>query len=162
MRKLFWIGILVAAFYGHSRFVFSESAVMGWMQTQQNMALRGDEGLCDAYADNVRVNLHMQTERGEMVVEGGKEELCDYLKDASAAIRVTRPSLNINNELVSLEPAGFPWLSATVKLRQTSSMRLRGMPAMEEVSDSTYVLKRTLTGRKIAAIDAESSVSMGQ
>lgn len=135
---------------------------MSWLQTQQNLALNGGEGMCDAYADDVKVTMRMQTRRGDTTMDGGKEELCEYLKNASAAIRVTRPSLNINNELVSLEPAGFPWMSATVKVRQTSSMRMRGMPTMTEVSDSTYVLKRTFAGRKIASIDSESSASFAE
>ena len=162
MRKLFWIGVLAAAFYGHSRFVFSEPAMMSWMQKQQDLALKGADGMCDAYAQDVQVNLRMQTERGETAVEGGREDLCNHLKDASAALRVTQPSLNINNELLSLEPSGFPWMSATVKLRQTSTLQMRGAPLMTEVSDSTYVVKRTLEGRQITSIDSDSTVSLSR
>jgi len=162
MRKLFWIGVLAAAFYGHSRFVFSEPAMMSWLQKQENLALKGADGMCDAYAQDVQVNLRMQTERGEAAVEGGKEDLCNHLKDASAAIRVTQANLNINTELLSLEPSGFPWMSATVKTRQTSTLQMRGAPLMTEVSDSTYVVKRTLEGRQITSIDSDSTVSLSR
>ena len=162
MRKLFWIGLLAAAFYGHSRFVFSEPAMMSWLQKQENLALKGADGMCDAYAQDVQVNLRMQTERGEAAVAGGKEDLCNHLKDASAAIRVTQANLNINTELLSLEPSGFPWMSATVKMRQTSTMQMRGAPAMTEVSDSTYVVKRTLEGRQITSIESDSTVSLSR
>jgi hypothetical protein len=162
MRKLFWIGVLAAAFYGHSRFVFSEPSLMSWMQKQEDLALRGADGMCDAYAKDVKVNLRMQTERGETAVEGGKEELCNHLKDASAALRVIQSDLNINNELLSLEPSGFPWMSATVKVRQTSTMQMRGAPLVTEVSDSTYVVKRTLEGRQISSIDSDSTVSLSR
>ncbi|MGS5085734.1 hypothetical protein ACVC7V_04395 [Hydrogenophaga sp. A37] len=162
MNKFYWAGILMAAFYGHSRFVFSEPAMMSWMQKQQNLALKGADGMCDAYAQDVKVSLRMQTERGEAAVEGGKEDLCNHLKDASAALRVTQPSLNINNELLSLEPSGFPWMSATVKMRQTSTLQMRGAPLMTEVSDSTYVVKRTFEGRQISSIDGDSTVSLSR
>jgi hypothetical protein len=71
---------------------------------------------------------------------------------------VTQPRLNIDSELVSLERSGFPWLTATVTLRETTTLQMRGAPSLTEVSDSTYLLERTLEGRRITAIDAESAL----
>jgi len=162
MRKLFWLGVMAAAFYGHSRFVFSEPSVMSWMQKQDQMSMRGEDGMCDAYAADLRFEMRSRSAMGEMTVEGGKAELCDYLKDASAAFRATQASVNHNMELVSIDAAGFPWLSATVKTRQTTTVRMRGAPAITEVAEATTVIRRTLNGREVASIDASSQASMSR
>lgn len=162
MRKLFWLGLLAAAFYGHSRFVFSEPALMSWMQKQDQMAMRGEDGMCDFYASDLRFEVRMQTARGEGQMAGDKGELCEYLKTASAAYRATQASVNKNFELLSVEPSGFPWLSAMVKVRQSTTVRMRGAPALNEVADSTLLVRRTLNGREIARIESSSQASLGQ
>ena len=162
MRKLFWLGVLAAAFYGHSRFVFSEPAMMSWMQKQDQMAMRGEDGMCDGYASDLRFENRSTTARGAMLIDGGKEDLCEYLKDASAAFRATGASVNNNIELLGIEPSGFPWMSATVKLRQSSTVRMRGAPAIIEVAETTTVVRRTLRGREIARFDSSSEASLGQ
>lgn len=162
MRKLFWLGVLAAAFYGHSRFVFSAPSMMSWLQKQDQMSMRGEDGMCDAYAADLTFEMRSRSAMGEMKVEGGKEELCDYLKDASAAFRATQASVNHNMELVSIDPSGFPWLSATVKARQTTTVRMRGAPAITEVAETTTVVRRTLSGQKIARIDSSSEASMSR
>jgi hypothetical protein len=151
MRKLFWLGVLAAAFYGHSRFVFSEPAMMS-----------GEDGMCDGYASDLRFEIRSTTARGAMLIDGDKEDLCEYLKDASAAFRATGASVNNNIELIGIEPSGFPWMSATVKLRQSSTVRMRGAPAIIEVVETTTVVRRTLRGREIAQFDSSSEASLGQ
>lgn len=162
MRKLFWLGVLAAAFYGHSRFVFSEPSVMSWMQKQNQMAMQGKDGMCDVYASDLQFELRMQTARGEQQMGGDKEALCETLKTASAAFRATQASVDTNLELVGVEPSGFPWLSATVKVRQSTTVRMRGAPALKEVAESTLLVRRTLNGREIASIDSTSTASISQ
>ena len=64
--------------------------------------------------------------------------------------------------LVSVERSGFPWLGATVTVRQTSTMRMPRMPAITEVGEYTYELTRTLNGRQIVSIDGSSTMGMAQ
>lgn len=160
MKKLIWVGMLAAAFYGHSRFVFSEPALMGWIQKQQQLSMYASDGFCDAYADDFAFETRTRTPRGEMTARGGKDELCEAIRDASAAMRVTQPSLSINTELLDLQRSGFPWLSATATVRQTTTMRLRGAPAMTETSESTMVLRRTFKGREFVSIDADGTATI--
>jgi len=162
MRKLFWLGVLAAAFYGHSRFVFSEPSVMSWMQKQDQMVMRGEDGMCDAYASDLRFEIRSRSAMGHLQTDGGKEALCQHLRDASATFRATQASVNHNMELVSVDVSGFPWLSATVKTRQTTTVRMRGAPAIKEVGESTTVVRRTLSGREIASIDINSEASLSQ
>ena len=162
MRKLFWVGVLVAVFYGHSHVMFSEPAVMSWLGKQDRLALDGDEKMCDAYASDLTVSMKMQTAEGPMALEGGKPELCDYMKDAQSSLRQMRASVNMNTELLSLERAGFPWLTATVKVRQTSTVQMGRMPPLTEEGDATITIKRTLQGRQIVSIVSSSAVAMAR
>lgn len=162
MRKLMWAGVLAAAFYGHGWFVFSEPAVMDWLQTQQRKELHAEDGFCDSYASNLRFSTKSQSPRGVQALEGGKAEMCEHVKDAVAALRATQGSVSINTDLLSLERSGFPWLGATVTVRQTSTMRMPRMPVFTEVGEYTYELRRTLNGRRIVAIDGASSMSVAQ
>lgn len=160
MKKLIWVGLLAAAFYGHSRFVFSEPALMSWIQKQQQMDMHASDGFCDAYADDFAFEMRTRTPRGEMTVQGGKDEICEYIRDANAAMLVTQPSLSINTELLDVQRSGFPWLKATATVRQISTLRLRGAPAMTEVSESTMVLRRTFKGREFVSIDSDGTAAI--
>lgn len=160
MRKLFWLGVLFAAFYGHGYVMFSEPAVMSWLGKQDRLVLDGDEKMCDAYASDIQVRMQMQTAQGEVLLEGGKPELCEYMKDAQATLKMVRASVNMNTELVGLERSGFPWLTATVKVRETSTVQMGRMPPMTEEGDSTITIRRTLQGRQITAIESTSTMAI--
>ncbi len=162
MRKLFWLGVLAAAFYGHSRFVFSEPSMMSWLQKQDQMAMQGEDGMCDAYASDLRFEIRSRSAMGNLQTDGGKEALCQHLRDASATFRATQASVNHNIEMVSIDPSSFPWLSATVKTRQTTTVRMRGAPVITEVGESTTLVRRTLSGREIASVEVSSEASMSR
>lgn len=158
MRKLFWLGVLVAAFYGHSRFVFSEPSVMGWLNQQDQLALRGDDRMCDAYAADLQATMTMHTAQGKSTRSGNGAEICQYMKDAQAALKLMRASVSVNTELIELQRSGFPWLTATVTVRQTSTVKAARMPAITEVTESTMDIRRGWKGREITRIESVSEV----
>lgn len=162
MNKLMWAGVLAAAFYGHGWYVFSEPAVMGWLQTQQRKELNAEDGFCDSYASDLRFSTSVESSQGLQDLEGGKTEMCEYVKDAAATLRATQSSVSIGTDLVSLNRSGFPWLGATVTVRQTSTMRMPRMPVFTEVGEYTYELKRTISGRQIVSVDGTSRIALPQ
>lgn len=162
MRKVMWAGVLAAAFYGHGWYVFSEPAVMGWLQTQQRKELNAEDGFCDSYASDLRFAMRSESSRGAEDLEGGKAEMCEHVKDAVAALRATQSSVSIDTDLLSLERSGFPWLGATVTVRQTSTIRMPRMPVFTEVGEYTFELARTLNGRQIVSIDGSSTMGMAR
>lgn len=162
MSKLMWAGVLGAAFYGHGWYVFSEPAVMGWLQTQQRKELNAEDGFCDSYTSDLRFSTRTETSQGLQDLEGGKTEMCEYVKDAAATLRATQSSVSIDTDLVSLERSGFPWLGATVTVRQTSTVRMPRAPVFTEVGEYTYGLARTIKGRQIISIDGTSRMTLSQ
>lgn len=162
MSKVMWAGVLAAAFYGHGRFVFSEPSLAGWLQDQQGKEMRTEDGFCKAYSDKLVFTLHGRSAQGPFDLEGDKEAYCEHIKDAVAALRVAQGSLNVERDLVSVDRAGFPWLTATVNTRETVTMRIGNLPPLTEVSDNVIVVQRGLSGRQIASIDSNSRMQVGR
>lgn len=67
-------------FYIQSRMAFSESHVMRWIAEYNNKAIAGDSTVCDDFTDDVEVNIFAETLQGHWEVEGGKDEMCGYLR----------------------------------------------------------------------------------
>lgn len=158
MRKLFWLGVLVAAFYGHSRMVFSEPSVMNWMNQQDQLALAGDDKMCDTYAADMQASMTVRTAQGTSTRSGNGTQVCQYMKDAQAALKAMHASVSMNTELIELQRSGFPWLTATVKVRQTSTVKAGRMPAITEVAETTIDIRRGWKGRQITRIESVSEV----
>lgn len=143
MKKIILLVTLLFAFYAHARFSFDEHNVTSWLLKQPVEAISGEASACDAFADDVDVTPTAEGRRGRWEVEGGKREMCGYLKQSSALFIVLQASTNTEVDQVKVEPAGFPWMSAQVQYTQRTTIRARGIPITELVSDDTVVLVRT-------------------
>ncbi|MCX2860478.1 hypothetical protein OOZ63_01320 [Paucibacter sp. PLA-PC-4] len=73
-----------------------------------------ESSACDAYADNLQVTLSPDGRRGKWDVEGGKQEMCDYLKQAAAAFTVLQARTHCEFDDIRIVRDGFPWTSARV------------------------------------------------
>ena len=95
--------------------------------------------MCDAYARDVNVILRMQTSAGG-AVEGGKEELCNHMKTPAPPCGCPAEPEHQHRVAACEPPASLDVCHC--QMRQTSTLQMRGGPAMTEVSDRTYVVKR--------------------
>ena len=102
MKKLLLAG-LAAAFFGHAQWAFSESRTLRWIESHERAVFDMQEGVCKHFTHDVRVDIVAKTPKGEWQVEGGKEEVCDYVRAANAQVRVLMPELNTRTELLSLQ-----------------------------------------------------------
>jgi hypothetical protein len=157
VKRLITISIaLFAAFYAHSKIVFSESNVMSMLTRHNTKALSGDSAACDDYANDVAVELTAEDHRGRWEVEGGKDELCGYLKQASAALTVLQASTSSEFTDVSISRSGFPWTTATVKYTERTVVSAAHVPEFTSVSHDEMKLARSFTGLKIIAVRSTS------
>ena len=148
---------LLGAFYAHARFTFSEPRVMGWLTQHTARAMQGDSMACDDYADDLKVELTAKGQRGRWEVEGGKAEMCGYLKQSSAALTVLQARTQTDFENVRITPGGFPWTTARLQYTQRTSVQAQGLPGTTMVSQDTVVLARTASGLRIRALQSQSS-----
>lgn len=157
MKKVLLLLALFAAFYGHARITFSEPRVIAWLADNSVKSMSGDSSACDNFADDVTVSIAATGSRGTWEVEGGKNEICGYLKQASAALTVMQASTNMEFTDVEVDRGGFPWLQARVTYKERTTIQAAGLPRITSLSDDTLVLVRTLSGLKIRSIDSKST-----
>lgn len=157
LKKLFVLAALLAAFYAHARFSFAEPRVMSWVGQHSAKAMSGDTSACEDYTDDVQVALTADQKAGTWEVEGGKAEICGYLKQAAAAFTVLQAATNTQFDELRVVRSGFPWLSAEVSYVQRTTVRAGNVPVMTSVSEDSLVLVRTLSGIKIKSIESKGS-----
>lgn len=156
MRKIVLLLALAGVFYAHARYTFSENAVMSWMTKHAAKAMSGDTSACDDYADDVEVDLVADGRRGRWEVEGGKAEMCGYLKQAAAAYTVLQASTRTEFDAVRVTPGGFPWTHAKLSYVQRTTLQIPNLPSMTVESEDTVELVRGFGGLKIKSVESRS------
>lgn len=157
MKKLLLlVSIGLGAWFLHGRVVFTEPRLMDWMTQHSVQVWSGDGKACDAYADDVQVELRAEDRGGHWEVEGGKEELCAYLRKASAAFVVLEANTHAEFTDVALQRKGFPWTEATLSYTQLVTVQAARLPEIRITSQDQLTLVRTLGGVKIKAIQSSS------
>jgi hypothetical protein len=120
-----------AVFYAHARISFAEPKVMSWLMSHSTRAMSGDTTACDDYTDDVEVVLTASGRSGRWEVEGGKNELCGYLRQAAAAFTVLQARVDTRYEDIEITPASFPWMDASVSYTQITDVRVGGAAASD-------------------------------
>lgn len=156
-RAIMYVLIGGAVFYAHARISFSEPKVMNWLMSHSTRAMSGDTAACDDYTDDVEVVLTASGRSGRWEVEGGKNELCGYLRQAAAAFTVMQAQVETRYEDIEIQPASFPWMEASVSYTQITDVRVGGLPPVTIETVDTLTLRRGLTGLKISAVESEST-----
>lgn len=156
MKLLIGALILVAAWLGHSRLMFTESRVMPLITAHTLKVYDGDDSACDFYADDVQVDIVQESHLGRWEVEGGKEELCAFIRKATAVYSLVEADVDTNFSDIVLQRQGFPWTEATLSYTETTTVRSARLPEMVFTSQDELVLVRTLTGVKVRALHSRS------
>lgn len=157
MKKLTIFLLLLAAFYAHARTTFAEKHVVSWLLENSNKYLTGDSSVCNNYADDVEVNIIAKAPRGTWQVEGGKAEVCGYLRQSAAAFIVMQASINTEFSNVRIQPESFPWLKATVSYTEETTIQIPGVGPVKSVSKDTVALVRTFSGLRIKSLESRST-----
>lgn len=156
MKLLLWPLILVAAWIGHGRLMFTESRLMPLLTAHTLKVYEGDASACDFYDDDVLVDIVQDARQGRWEIEGGKDELCGFLRKAAAGFVLLDASVNTEFADISLQRGGFPWTEATLRYTEHVTVRSERVPEMAFRSEDELVLVRTLTGVKVKAIHSRS------
>jgi hypothetical protein len=157
MKKILLLVLAFAAFYAHARYSFSDEQVTRWLAQHTARAMGGETTACDDYADDVEVSLVAHGRRGHWEVEGGKNEICGYLKQAAAALTVLQASTRLEFDSVKVTRDGFPWRSARVQVSQRMSVSAANIPSTEVRAEDELVLVRTFGGIRIRSLQSKST-----
>lgn len=156
MKLLIWPLLLVVAWIGHGRLMFTESRLMPMLSAHAAQVYAGDTRACELYTDDVQVEILAEDRQGRWEVEGGKDEVCGYLRKAGAAFALLDANIHTEFSEVALQRKGFPWTEATLNYTETVTVQAAKLPAMTVVSRDELTLVRTLTGVKIRVIRSHS------
>jgi hypothetical protein len=157
MKKILLLVLAFAAFYAHARYSFSDEQVTRWLAQHTTRAMGGESTACDDYADDVEVSLEAHGRRGHWEVEGGKNEICGYLKQSAAALTVLQASTRLQFDSVKVTRDGFPWRSARVQVSQRMSVSAANIPGAEVRAEDELVLVRTFGGMRIKSLQSKST-----
>lgn len=157
MKKLVLLAVLFGAFYLHAESTFSRTRLTNWLEEHSLHAMSGDPKACDDYADDMQVELSADGQKGTWEVEGGKNEMCGYLKQSAAVYTVLQATTNSQFDDLRVVRKGFPWTRALVSYTQRTQVQAAGVPPMTIISDEVVELQRTLTGLKITSVKSKST-----
>lgn len=157
MKKIVLLVALFAGFYLHGRTSFSESHVTSWLGKHSARAMSGDPGACDNFADDLEVALTAEGAKGRWEVEGGKNEMCGYLRQAAAVFTVLQASTSSEFSGLRVVRGGFPWTTARVTYTERTSVQAARVPGFQIESEDELVLVRTLSGLKIKSVKSKST-----
>ena len=88
MKKLLFAAALCAAFYAHAKTLFAEHKVMRFVADHSMRSMSGDSAACDDFTSDMEVSLTSTGAMKRWEVEGGKDEMCGYMRQSSAAFTV--------------------------------------------------------------------------
>ncbi|MFG6446620.1 hypothetical protein ACG0Z6_00035 [Roseateles sp. BYS180W] len=154
--KIFLFATAFLAYFAHAEYVFSERHLKSWVANHAAKAMSGDPAACDNFTTDAEVVVHAEMLQGTWEVEGGKDEICGYLKQASAAYILLQAQLHTEYDDFVITRSRFPWLKAEVSYTAQSLMSRAQLPNIRSTSEETMVLSRTLTGLKISSVQAQS------
>jgi hypothetical protein len=157
MKKLILLAVLLGGYYLHGRSTFSETHVMNWLGKHEATAMSGDAAACNDFTDDLEVSLTADGARGRWEVEGGKNEMCGYLRQSAAMLTVLQASTNADFSDVKIVREGFPWTRARVSYRQRTVLRAARVPETTVSSEDELLLVRTPSGLRIKSVNSSST-----
>jgi hypothetical protein len=164
MKKTWLLILAFAGFYLSGQRQFSEDNLRKFLLDQAVNIYNGNhETVCNTFSDDVKVNIVDRSPQGRWEVEGGKDQVCGYIKQASASFVVMGANIHTSVDNLTIQRSGFPWMTAELAYQQKTSITAgRGapVPPLTAVSDDRMTLKRTLGGLRITRLEAQSRTTM--
>lgn len=138
----------VVLYLGQSYYLLSSAHVEKFLVEHNTLAMNDPIAACDNYSDKVAVTINHKTADGTWEVEGGKNELCGYLKQSQAALVVTQASTSGHFENMDVI-SSFPWRKAHVSYDEINNVSMGAIGAISSTTHDDIEIKRTLTGLEI-------------
>ena len=159
-----WFKLLIAAgalYLAQSYYLLTPSHIESFLMDHQVLAMNDPVAACDDYSDDIEVMIHHTTPDGRWEVEGGKNELCGYMKQSQAALVVTQASASGHFENMDVSTS-FPWQSARANYDEISNVTMGALGSISSKTHDTLKIERTLTGLEIVSITSTGGANVGR
>lgn len=159
-----WFKLLTAAgalYLAQSYYLLTPSHVETFLMEHQTQAMNDPVAACDNYSDEVEVTINHRTPAGTWEVEGGKDEICGYMKQSQAALVVMQASTSGYFDGMSVN-TGFPWQKARASYDEINNVSMGAIGAISSTTHDTIDIKRTLTGLEIVSVNSVGGANVAR
>lgn len=159
-----WFKLFIAVivlYLGQSYYLLSSDHVEQFLADNNALTMNDPVAACDNYSDDVTVMINHHTPQGIWKVEGGKDELCGYMKQSQAALVVTQASTSGYFENMEVTTS-FPWQKARASYDEISNVRMGALGSISSKTHEILSIKRTLTGLEIVSVNSTGGANIAR
>ena len=160
-----WFKLFIACvvlYLGQSYYLLSANNVEKFLAEHNALAMQDPVAACDNYSDDVKVFINHDTGNGNgngaWEVEGGKNEICGYIKQSQAALTVLQANTSGHFENLTVK-TGLPWSKAHVSYDEINDVQMNTLGSIISKTHDVIAVKRTLTGLSIDSVNSTGGVN---
>ena len=162
MKKILLLVVCaVIAVYVVGAVRFSEIGAMKFISDLEDLSLDGKtEEYCAHLHDDMKVSISDHSGDPPADFDGGKQELCDYVTQASKGLAMLGVSMNVRRDDVTVTRSWLhPW-TAEVRYFETRSTHLQlGNITLNTESDDQWTLVQTFGGVKVMRLVSKTQLA---
>ncbi len=152
-----WFKLFAVLYLGQSYYLLSSKNVEQFLANHNTLAMNDPVAACDNYSDGVEVFINHDTGNGTREVEGGKNEICGYMKQSQAALTVLQANTSGHFENMNVT-IGFPWRTARASYDEINNVQMGSIGSITSQTRDDIEIKRTLTGLQIVSVNSIGGV----
>lgn len=150
--------VCVVLYLGQSYYLLSSNHVEQFLADHNTLAMNDPAAACDNYSDDVNVFINHDTGNGTWEVEGGKNDICSYIKQTQAALTVLQANTSGHFENMNVI-TGFPWRKARASYDEINNVQMGSIGSISSKTHDNIEIKRTLTGLQIVSVNSIGGVN---
>lgn len=150
--------LCVVLYLGQSYYLLSSNNVEQFLADHNTLVMNDPVAACDNYSDDVVVFINHDTGNGTWEIEGGKDEICGYLKQTQAALIVLQANTSGHFENMNVT-TGFPWRKASASYDEIHNVQMGSIGSITSQTRDDIEIRRTLTGLQIVSVNSTGGVS---
>ncbi len=163
MKKVVLMGLLILMWiYGSGYWAFTETNVNNLLDEWELASARGDaEAVCSTFADDMTFSMEEHAPAETFNREGGKDELCAYLRKMVPALARAVSSRNLKRDDLTVKRSWLhPW-SAEVSYTEYRTTVLASGPNIKTISNDRIALVKSLKGVLVRRLESVSRLDDG-
>jgi hypothetical protein len=152
MKKILLVLVLVVVgVYAQGAILFSESGANRFLSELEDLSLQGDsEAFCNRLHEDMEVSIDDTSADPPAQIEGGKQELCDYVSEAAKGLGLLGVSTNLMRDDFTVRRSWLhPWTAEVSYFETRTTHMSRVNVTLNTTSEDQWTLVNTFSGIKV-------------
>jgi len=158
MKTLLLLAVLaLAGVYVFGAVRFSETGALNYISDLETLAMNGEtREYCERLHEDMEVSIRDSSAEPAAAIDGGKDELCDYVSRASKGMALLGVSMETRVADVEVTRSWLhPW-TADLSYSEKRTTRIRAAKVtLKTESDDEWTLVQTFSGVKVKRLVSE-------